>query len=155
MLLIKTKIGLSKIHGIGLVANQFIPKGKTVWKFTLGFDIKLSKQKLEKLPMPIKKQILNYTYLDQKTGKYILCGDDARFFNHSISPNTTHAYGKDKYGQTVAVKDIKKGEVIAAFDGEIYEVKKASDLPNDPPLFIQDHAIQFEKHKYRDLYQNI
>ena len=200
MLLIKTKIGLSKIHGIGLVANQFIPKGKTVWKFTLGFDIKLSKQKLEKLPMPIKKQILNYTYLDQKTGKYILCGDDARFFNHSISPNTTHAYGKDKYGQTVAVKDIKKGEeitcdyrtfdanfvqrklvpnsldnpkivikwtnkygralfaqddikkgeVIAAFDGEIYEVKKASDLPNDPPLFIQDHAIQFEKHKYRD-----
>ena len=112
MLLIKTKIGLSKIHGIGLVANQFIPKGKTVWKFTLGFDIKLSKQKLEKLPMPIKKQILNYTYLDQKTGKYILCGDDARFFNHSISPNTTHAYGKDKYGQTVAVKDIKKGEEI-------------------------------------------
>lgn len=112
MLLIKTTISLSKIHGIGLVTNQFIPKGKTVWKFTPRFDIKLSKQNLEKLSKQAREQMLNYTYLDQKTEEYILCSDDARFFNHSVTPNTTHIYEKDKYGQTVAVKDIKKGEEI-------------------------------------------
>lgn len=202
MLLIKTKIGFSKVHGIGLFANQFVSKGKAVWKFTPGFDIKLSKQNLEKLPKPAREQILNYTYLDQKTGEYILCSDDARFFNHSITPNTTHFYERDKYGQTVAVKNIKrdeeitcdyrtfdadfvkrnliphsldnpkviirwttkygngrvlfaqegikKGEVIGAFDGQIYKAKKASDITNEPPIYTQDHAIQFAKDKYRD-----
>lgn len=204
MLLIKTKIGLSKIHGIGLFADQFIPKGKVIWKFVPDFDTKLSKRDLEKLPISVKKQVLNYVYLDQRTEEYILCSDDARFFNHLITSNTMHFYQKEKYGQTIAVRDIKrgeeitcdyrtfdsdfakrkltpnsldnpkvimrwiskfgrvlfaqenikknikKGEVIAVFDGEIYKAKKASDIPNDPPIYAQDHAIQFAEDRYRD-----
>lgn len=188
MLLVKTKIGPSKIHGTGLIADQFIPKGTTVWKFKAGLDKKLPGQASE------------YVYLDQKTGEHILCGDNARFFNHSMTPNTLHFYKKEKYGQTVSVKDIKKGEevtcdyrtfdanfiqrklipnsldnpkvtirwtnkygrtlfaeediqkneIITAFDGTVYEADKASDLPNNLPQLIRDHAIQFEKNKWRE-----
>lgn len=57
----------------------------------------------------------------------------------------------EKYGLTVfARQDIYQGEIIAIFDGLIYEAEKSSDLPNDLPLEIRDHVIQFEDHKWRD-----
>ncbi len=57
----------------------------------------------------------------------------------------------EKYGKAVFAKeDLNKGEIIASFDGLIYEAEKSSDLPNDLPLQIQDHVIQFEEHKWRD-----
>ena len=43
MLYVKTKIGQSKIHGMGLFADQFIKKGTIIWKFTPGFDLKFTK----------------------------------------------------------------------------------------------------------------
>ncbi len=54
MLLVKTKIGQSKIHGIGIFAEQFIPKGTVIWKFMSGFDLKVSKEQLEKLSYPAR-----------------------------------------------------------------------------------------------------
>lgn len=39
MLLVKTKIGPSKISGIGLFADQFIKKGTTIWKFQHSIDV--------------------------------------------------------------------------------------------------------------------
>ncbi|MAH06697.1 hypothetical protein CMI38_00420 [Candidatus Pacearchaeota archaeon] len=56
-----------------------------------------------------------------------------------------------KYGKSLfAKKAINKGEIIAVFDGQVYEANKCSDLPNEAPLKVRDHAIQFEKHKWRD-----
>lgn len=43
--------------------------------------------------------------------KYILCTDDARFINHSKTPNTHGYYGK-KGDLTIATFDIKKGEEL-------------------------------------------
>jgi hypothetical protein len=34
MLLVKTTIAPSPIHGIGLFADQFIPQGTRIWEFT-------------------------------------------------------------------------------------------------------------------------
>ncbi len=39
MLLIKTKLDLSKIHGIGLFAGEDIPKGTIIWRFNSLIDI--------------------------------------------------------------------------------------------------------------------
>jgi len=50
MLLVKTKLGPSKIHGIGLFVDEFIPKGTIVWKFVPGFDLKFTKEEVEKFP---------------------------------------------------------------------------------------------------------
>lgn len=33
MLLVKTRLGISSIHGIGLFADELIPKGTVTWRF--------------------------------------------------------------------------------------------------------------------------
>jgi uncharacterized protein len=56
-----------------------------------------------------------------------------------------------KYGKAVfAAEDIEKDETIAVWDGPVYEAENNSDLPNDFPWMIADHAIQFEKNRWRD-----
>ena len=115
MLLVKTKIKPSKIHGIGLFADQFIPKGMIVWRFTPGFDLEVSKKALLKLSKPSREQFFNYCYQDYKTRKYILNFDDARFFNHSEKPNTRDIRPIDSSlvgSEMIAIKDIKNGEEI-------------------------------------------
>jgi SET domain-containing protein len=58
--------------------------------------------------------------------------------------------GVSRFGRGLfAVDDIAVGETIAEFDGEIYTAKLASLLPNDPPLYVQDHAVQFSDTQYR------
>ena len=79
MLLVKTKIAKSSIHGIGVFADQPIKKGTVIWKFMPEFDISFSKQEVEKLSNPAKEQFYHYAYFDKKYGKYVLCSDDARF----------------------------------------------------------------------------
>lgn len=111
MLLVKTKIGSSNISGIGVFANQFILKGTPIWKFQPGFDLKVDKGELANLSEPAKEQFLNYTYLSLNTGKYILCFDDARFFNHSDNPNCIDA-SPDDDGINVAARDIQKSEEL-------------------------------------------
>lgn len=52
----------------------------------------------------------------------------------------------NKLGKCViASEDIKQGEIIADFDGEVFTAEKCADLPKD----IADHAIQFREHKWR------
>jgi SET domain-containing protein len=115
MLLIKTKIGPSKINGIGLFANQFIPKGTIIWKFHSGFDIKIDKNELAKLPEITKECFLKYAYLNPDTNKYILCLDDARFFNHSDNPNCIdESPEEENEGITFAARGIQQGEELTS-----------------------------------------
>ena len=48
MLYVKTKIRLSKVHGIGLFADENIPKGTVIWRFTPGFDLKFTDDQIKK-----------------------------------------------------------------------------------------------------------
>lgn len=108
MLLIKTKTRISEIHGIGLFADQFVPRGTMTWRFLQGFDLRLSKSILEKLSAPAREQFLKYSYLDSKSMLYELCSDDARFFNHSDTPNTVSIDDDTD----VAARDIQPGEEL-------------------------------------------
>lgn len=122
MLLVKTRIGPSRIHGIGIFAAQFISKGEGLWRFEPGFDLELSKDDILRLSPPAQEQVLKYAYLDKELNKYILCSDDARFFNHSKAPNTREVKSEDGYGITVALKDIHEGEEITC-DYEAFDFK--------------------------------
>ena len=86
MLLVKTKIGPSKIHGIGLFADQDIPKGTAVWEFTLGFDLIVPETEIDKLPENIRVYTLHHSYKNKETKNYIVCFDNARFINHATPP---------------------------------------------------------------------
>lgn len=126
MLLVKTKIGQSKIHGIGLFSDQFIPKGTLVQKFISGFDLVIPKSKIKKLSIPAKRQFLNYAYRHKKTGQFILCFDDARFLNHSDSPNLISNNASEEID--IAARNIRKGEELTcnykAFDADFkYKLK--------------------------------
>ena len=50
MLVVKTKIKNSPIHGIGLFAEEFIPKGTLVWKLNKKFDLIYTKKQFNSLP---------------------------------------------------------------------------------------------------------
>lgn len=113
MLLVKTKIGLSKLSGIGLFANQFISKGTVIWKFNPDLDLVIDDIQLANLPDIAKEQILHYDYFNLKTGKHVLCFDDARFFNHSENPNIIGVDSPyDDEGINTATRDIHKGEEL-------------------------------------------
>ncbi len=107
MLKVKTKLQMSHIHGIGLFADQLIPKGTTTWEYEPRFDISYTQEELNLLPEWSKEQFLKYSYFDKKQNKYVLCADDQRFINHSIDPNILSTPDFDKAG-----RDIKLGEEL-------------------------------------------
>ena len=112
MLLVKTKLGLSSINGIGLFADQFIPKGTIIWKFTDGVDLKIPEARIVELEKEYPLEDLKkYLYRSKSSGLYILCGDDGRFINHSFQSNTLDT-SEDDEGYTAAARDIQPGEEI-------------------------------------------
>jgi SET domain-containing protein len=104
MILVNASAGPSRIHGTGLIANVPISAGTVIWVLKPGFDLVLTKRELDELSPVAQEQIRNYIYIDVDTGKYVLCSDDAKFMNHSDSPNTS-----TQAGQTVALCDIEAG----------------------------------------------
>ena len=114
MLLVKTKLGLSNINGIGLYADEFIPKGTLVWRFEEKLDLKLCEPAYQALKTQYDFETLDkYIYKSRVSGCFILCTDDARFINHSNKPNTLDTQEGDE-GVTIAVRDIRPGEEITS-----------------------------------------
>ena len=121
MLTVKTKIGPSKINGIGLFADQFIPKGSIIWEFKKGFDVLVPKKDLKELSPAALEQFHHYAFFDNEYDMYILCSDDARFFNHSEKPNCDDSQSN----VTVSLSDIHPGEEMTVdyrvFYGNLHE----------------------------------
>ena len=117
MLLVKTKIKESKIHGIGLFADESIKVGTKVWSFEPKLDIVLLKEEIGRLSSVAQEQFYRYAYLDKVRNKYLLCGDDARFFNHSDKPNCDETKENDS---TFALRDIDVDEELTINYGEFY-----------------------------------
>ncbi len=105
MLLVKTKIGESKVHGTGLFADQFIPKGTITWEWNETFDVAFDQGAVDSLPPIQREYILYYAYLDKELNKLILCGDSQRFINHSKNTNIDSTPRRD-----IANRDIEIGE---------------------------------------------
>ena len=117
MLLVKTKIRPSKIEGVGLFADEPIKSGTKVWGFEPKLDLLLSKEEVETLSPAAQEQFYRYAYLDKVRGKYLLCGDDGRFFNHSDTPNCYETMENDS---TYSLRDIEVGEELTINYAEFY-----------------------------------
>jgi SET domain-containing protein len=128
--MIMTDLNKSKIHGIGIFAREFLPKGTIVWEFNEAFDITLDNQEIHLLSDAAKEQFFKYAYQSKVTGKYILCSDDSRFFNHDLNANTKCEIPKTRNSEDAlicyAVRDIQPGEELtnnyAEFDKDPYDV---------------------------------
>ena len=121
MLLVKTKLGSSKIQGIGLFADQFIKKGTITWRFEPPFDLYFEPDKISKMPKIKRDFFYHFSYLSKKSGRYIFCIDNTRFINHSSNPNidSTHVLPGNLEVCDIAKRDIKKGEEITVDYKEI------------------------------------
>jgi len=115
MLLVKTYLNRSQIHGLGVFAAEYIRKGTKVWRFEESFDRVYSPQQFAKLPKPARDYIRNYGY--RVDGEVLLTIDHDHHMNHSEDANTHW-----RNGHIVARRDIRKGEEITndyrLFDAE-------------------------------------
>ncbi|MBI3419708.1 MAG: SET domain-containing protein [Proteobacteria bacterium] len=105
MLLVKTYLDKSKIHGLGVFAGEFIPKGGKIWVFAEGFDRAYSPKEFKKLPKAAQDFIRRYGY--QINGEIMLTVDHDCYTNHSDKANTVY-----RDGFMVARRNIAKGEEI-------------------------------------------
>jgi SET domain-containing protein len=105
MLLVKTYLDKSKVHGLGVFAGQPIRKGAKIWRFVYGFDRFYTRRRLAKLPKQARDYINLHGY---QWGKEILLSMDYdTFMNHSENPNTDF-----HNGFVIARNNIRKGEEI-------------------------------------------
>ena len=115
MLLVRTFLAESQIDGFGLFADEYIPAGTLVWRFDRRVDLALEHDYIDKLLPAFRIYCEKYAYLDIRLKKYIICGDDARFVNHSETPNLIGQYPFDQeYGIDIASCDIIAGEELTS-----------------------------------------
>ena len=126
MLLVKTTRGPSRIDGTGLFAAEFIAKGTRIWEFREGVDQRFDESYLAQFAEDEKGRLLTHCYRNPGSGMYVLCGDDAKYINHSEAPNTEDIGFEEGIlngeGITIAARDIFPGEEIvsdyASFDSD-------------------------------------
>lgn len=129
MLLVRARAGVSAIHGIGLIAQEFIARGSRVWELRPGFDLVLSGMQVRELSAAAREQVFWYAYYDPARHVYVLSADDDRFTNHADDPNTANN------GEvTFATRDIQPGEEITwdyrPWGGLTAEGKAVYDVDN-------------------------
>jgi len=148
--MIKTKIGPSTIKGagLGLFADQFVPKGTKTWRFMPGLDLVVPEDTLLQISEAARVQFLNYCYVDKFTKHFILCFDDERFINHSKDPNIIQTMAESELeGFEVAKRDIKKGEELFC-DYEDFDFDSFRKLHK---LDIYAHMIEDQVEREREI----
>lgn len=121
MLHVFAKAGPSTIHGIGLIADEFIAKGRKVWEFVPWFDRVFTQAEFDALSPSARQRVEWYAYHYDEEGDprrrvWVLSTDDDRFTNHSSDPNTITIHdprdGPLHLAPSFAVRDIQPGEEI-------------------------------------------
>lgn len=105
MLLVKTYLDRSPIHGIGVFAAEPIRKDTKIWRFVEGFDRCYTLKQFARLPKAARDFMKNYAY--RVDGEVLFTVDHDHHMNHSDKPNTYL-----KAGYTIARRNIRKGEEI-------------------------------------------
>lgn len=123
-MLVKNTAAISPIHGIGVFAAQFIPKGTAIWRFTPGFDCRFTKEEILLFPELLQVYLCKYAWKSKKSGLYCFASDNAKYFNHSKNANTISEYREaEEEVVTIATSDIQPGEELtgdyADFEDEV------------------------------------
>lgn len=105
MLIVDTYLDKSKIHGIGVFANQFIKEKTLIGKIIPGLDCIIEKDNLKDFNLVIQKHFNNHAYnYDLDSNLLVLELGNSNYMNHSANPNI------DNEGYTL--KDINIGEEL-------------------------------------------
>jgi uncharacterized protein len=107
MLRVPTYVAQSSIAGVGLYAATDLPSGFVIWEFSEGVDWRITPAELMLFPEPFQTKLRHYLY-QEESGVYVLCGDNAKYMNHSDEPNCDDTGGE----HTVTCRAIKAGEEL-------------------------------------------
>lgn len=125
MMLVKTRLIMSPIDGLGCFADEDIEEGQVVWRLDPGVDLIFTEDQFKKFPEAFQLFLRKYCYSPshEKELLYILCVDHARHMNHSENPNLSETEETN-----IANRKIKKGEELTCnyfvFDKEAnYKLK--------------------------------
>ena len=89
MLMIRTRVAPSRIHGLGVFALEPAAVGSVVWRYAPTYDRLIPDAELAETPPAFRAFLETYAYRSLEVpGGLILPGDHARFLNHSDDPNT-------------------------------------------------------------------
>lgn len=112
---------------MGLFADERIPKGTEIWKFTPGFDQKFTREQILDFPSLLQIYIYKYCWRSKKSRLYCFSADNGKYFNHSTTPNVLSEYRDDEEEVvTVALRDIEIGEELLD-DYNSFEYEKSED----------------------------
>jgi len=89
MLLVRTEVKPSPIHGLGVFALEPIKKGQLIWEYDERIDERIREDELDTLPEAIQEFLSIYGYIEVLDGVRVvtLCGDNSRHMNHDDNPN--------------------------------------------------------------------
>jgi hypothetical protein len=107
VLRIPTYLGPSAIHGLGVFTPSNVSAGTLIWDLTPKIDWRIALAVLDGLEEPYRSELRSYCYLED-AGTLVLCGDNARFMNHSLDPNCDDPSPT----VTIARRDIRAGEEL-------------------------------------------
>jgi SET domain-containing protein len=105
MLLVKTYLDRSKIHGLGVFAAERIAKGTKIWRFVEGYDRAWTPKQFKKLPKAARDYLKDYAY--NADGEILFTVDNDHYINHSERANTRWVNG-----YVIALVNIPKGGEI-------------------------------------------
>lgn len=132
MLLVKTYLAPSKIHGVGVFASESIPKGTVTWLFDPAFDMEVSQERVSMEPEAFRNFLDTHAYVNAE-GKYVLCCDNNRYVNHSDDANQKCDETATSY---FATKDIEVGEEMTVnyvlFDEIVARQTVAARIKGNP-----------------------
>ena len=136
MMLVRTRVAPSGIHGMGLFAVEPIARDTPMWRFEPGFDHDFSPAQFAALPAPAREHTRWFCFVSKADGHVILSGDHACFINHSPAHNTGALPDAQPPVTTVALRDIAAGEEITCnyFDYDADTPWKLGRVPRDAPL---------------------
>jgi SET domain-containing protein len=112
LLLVRTSVQQSPIHGLGLFAEEHIESGTTLWRFEPLLDKLIEERDLASLPAAVVSFLDVYSEYFPELGLLVLSGDNDRYTNHSDDPNTEVILPNGPHAHVRAVRDILPGEEI-------------------------------------------
>ena len=99
MLMVETELRPSPIHGVGVFLLQPVRQGELIWRFDSRIDRVYTEEELETFPEHMRRFLRIYSTWHEPTRLWVLCGDNARHFNHSDTPTTLSnaiSFGEDR-----------------------------------------------------------
>ena len=116
MLTVRTYLSNSDIHGVGVFTKERIKKDTIVWEHNPVIDLMFNHVEIDEYFTENQREWLkNKCYYEKEF--YRLDGDDARYMNHSLTPNLT----TNARGQLIANKDIEIDDELTCNYSEFAE----------------------------------